>query len=272
MKKKIISIVTVVVLLFTTVTTYAANVDSGNLTINNGEYYEDEQGNICVTNEVSELDLIKELLKNDDQTLIEMGYSKEEIKLYKDFVSQSKSRGAKVTTGKITYTVKWYKDYFKYSNGKTYLRSNFSWSWSTKPVAVKTDIVAMGTNENFAVKNSSASAHVNYYLNGIKDTAHKTVISQNVYTKANGTCAYTKFVMLKTREPGPQLKYALGGSMTVDWVKNGNIKTVAIGGNYGHTTKKINPSVSVDISGLSISFSPQNAVSSGPEALVNAYR
>lgn len=269
MKKKIMAIFTAFIVAMTILIPHYANATEPN---NSETVYKDLDGNICVTKEINELELIKELLKNDDQTLIDLGLSQEEINRYKQFVSQSKARNSQIKTGKLTYTVKWYKDSFKYSKGKTYIKSNLSWSWSTKPIVVETDIVAMGTNENFAVKSGSAKGHVNYYLKGSKTTANKTVISKTVYTKGNGTCAYFKFPMLQTREPGPQLKYALGGSMTVEWVKSGNIKFVAIGGNYGHSTLSINPEVSISGTGVGISFTPSKSIKTGAEALINASR
>lgn len=239
----------------------------------NNNVYVDADGNYCVSEELNEKEVLHNLLLNDNETLIDMGLTQNTIDKYRKFMANTMFKSAEEKYGSVTYTIKYYKDSFRYSNGITYLKTNFSWSWSRRPIIVETDIVAMTTSENFtSLENSNRSGHINYYLNGIKNTENKIVVKGTIKTANSGRIVKLTIPMLKTKEPGPQLQYALGGSFTSEWSKSGNIKVVGIAGNYGHSTTNIIPSVGVGKGGPSLSFTPEKTVDYGNEAYINISR
>ncbi|MCI6820129.1 MAG: hypothetical protein MR884_01495 [Clostridiales bacterium] len=234
---------------------------------NGNDLFYDSDGNFCVTQTWSEADLLKNEAKKTVSELKDAGYSSDEIEEIKNPVSPF---DAKEKYGNVSYTIKYYKDSFKYSDGITYIKTNVSWSWSKTPVIVKTDLIGMTTSAAFA-KYGKSSAHINYYKDGNKTAANKKIVNKTVKTKSSGEGTYIKIPMATTFEGGNNVYYGLGGSMTVNWRTSGNIKTVGLSGNYGHTKLSCTPSISFG-NGVLISFSPKSKISYGDEAYINVKR
>lgn len=234
----------------------------------NSTFYKDSDGNYYVTQTLNEADLLKIEANKTVQELKQDGYTSDEISEIKKFNSTLDS---KEKYGNISYTIKYYKDPFKYSGGITYIKTSTTWSWSKTPIIVKTDLIGMTTSTDFA-KYGSSSAHINYYKDGNKTLANKKVVNKTVKTKNSGEGTYIKIRMARTFADSEGVYYGLGGSMTVNWRVSGNIKTVGLGSNYGHTKIKCTPSINFGTTGVSISFSPKNNISYGDEAYINVKR
>ena len=113
---------------------------------------------------------------------------------------------------------------------------------------------------------------ISTHSNGNKTLANKKVVNKTVKTKNSGEGTYIKIRMARTFADSEGVYYGLGGSMTVNLRVSGNIKTVGLGSNYGHTKIKCNPSINFGTTGVSISFSPKNNISYGDEAYINVKR
>lgn len=238
-------------------------------TRNNMVIHKDSDGNYCVTQTWSEKDLINTEAAKSVETLKAEGYTDGEITIIKAAAQLPDSAAEKY--GKVSYTIKYYKDSFKYKDGITYIKTNVSWSWSKAPVKVATDMVGMMTSKDFA-KYGTSSAHINYYKDGEKTSANKKVVSKTVKTKDAGKGTYIKIPMTTTFEGKNNMYYGLGGSMTVNWRTSGNIKTVGLGANYGHAKIKCTPEITFSSSGVTIKFAPRNKIVYGDEAYINVKR
>lgn len=217
---------------------------------------------------VSERDMLKAAACQSTARLKKMGFSSLQIKKIR-----RAGTGAVPKAGysNVTYTVSYSKNSFKYRKGKTYLETVTTWSWSRLPHFMAWDAAAVTTSEHFALTGGNATVY--YYKNGKRGGARKSIAGR-VYTKSSGRGAYCKFNMVRLLKHNKKYYYynALGGKMTVRWRVSGNIRSVGISSNYGHSTVTCTPNVSFGAGGGSISFSPVMSVKKGIEAYCDIKR
>lgn len=205
----------------------------------------------------------EQMKKSSDTELRKRGLSEEDIRTVRTAKNEDIILAA--TMGNVTYRIA--KIYYTYDSAKgvTSLTTNATWEWSTKPVSCFTDIVATGTSGGF--KKDSGTSTIYYYPNGDKTLTAKTeTVAQN--TANSGLNTVCKFSMKKTMAYGSTRRdcYAMKGSSMTNWSVSGNIKTVGIASNYGHSKFSCSPSLSVSASGVGLSFTPSALVEFGTEA------
>ncbi|MEA4922609.1 MAG: hypothetical protein VB031_04490 [Eubacteriaceae bacterium] len=220
---------------------------------------------VKTTATISEYNILMSMSGKSMSSLRSMGFSRTQAKMIKA------KAVPKAKCGDVTYTISYTKSKFRYKKGNTYLQTKMTWSWKKLPHFLASDIAAMTTSEHFAM--TSGSASINYYKGGKKSSNKKTV-KKRAFTKNSGKGAYCKFPMAQLMKYKKKYYYydALSGSMTVNWRVSGNVKSVGISSNYGHTTVSCVPSVSFGAGGGSISFSPVACVKKGVEAYRNIRR
>ncbi len=182
------------------------------------------------------------------------------------------------------------KDFYKKGN-YTYVTSTATWSWSTAPDKMKTDVIALTNGQGFIVdqfanckKNlclptNVASCKVTYVVHpsqsvdSSKAYAPKT-ISYTVNTTKAGNGAYVNIPMQKTYKiKGRNVTfYAKSGTTSVRWIKSGNVKLVSLATNYGHAANIPKPDVSIKNSGAGISIGFSKKTIYGKEAYISLKR
>lgn len=200
---------------------------------------------------------------NTDEELKERGLTDEAIWIVRN--ANDNATVLAETMGKVTYRIAVL--YYTYDSAKkiTSLATNATWEWSTRPVQTFNDIIGVGTSENF--KKDSGETKVYYYKNGNKSST-KITSTFDLKTANSGLNAFSSFPALKVVYPGhdPADKYyAMKGECRTDWSVSGNIKTVGIACNYGHTIISCTPALSTSKGGVGISFTPEWKIDQGTE-------
>ena len=207
---------------------------------------------------------------SSDDELIAQGYNQNSIGIIRN--AKDNATVLAETMGNVTYRVA--VVYYTYDSAKkiTSLTTNATWEWSKKPVQNLTDIIGVGTSEHF--KKDSGSTKVTYYMNGHKNSVKKVFSVKHTVTNA-GRTVFSRIPMKKriTSDNGlVRDYYAMEGSCVTSWSVSGNIKTVGIATNYGHSITALEPDISVSASGVSISFTPKTTITQGDEAYISVER
>lgn len=184
---------------------------------------------------LSEYDMIRQLQQYSDTELLELGYTEDEIASFRKKASKSPEDAARMAANGVEYHVYLSEGQFYYDRNadKTNLTAYMLWEWKSKPDTslLYTDIVAMKTsNTNFIVMSAVTTANY-YYVTAGTSAGTQTITT---YTYGSRTGSYATFPM--TKSINVAAAYAKSGRTSVNWIADGNIRTIGFAGNYGHST------------------------------------
>ncbi len=233
----------------------------------------------------SEYDLYKEFINTSDEDLLKIGYTKEQIRAmkninYKDALKSKVDKLNKLddvalkNAGYDKEHINIIRNYtgteeqinalsaslalstYKGSSSKSssYSQINFrtDWTWSSVPVWLETDILAVSWTEGMYVDLNSSYTYANYDLYNEWYESYDRTLSTPVFSNLN-TGAYIKFDIGHHNNDIGGL-YAKKGKFGYKISRNAYVSQIAVQAKYGHNQMAVQPSVSIP-AGLSISFS-----------------
>ncbi|KJR49317.1 hypothetical protein UF75_0395 [Desulfosporosinus sp. I2] len=219
----------------------------------------------------NEYDKYKELTSKSDQTLLQEGYSKEDLKKLRsiDYKAELKKRvveNAKLddeTLNKKGYTpeqimqIRSYvgtEDQLQALSASLYLSTyvlshskssslstanlRTDWTWTSAPILEMQDVVAAAWSEGMYLQSANSYATASYY-NQSSDVYHHTETYSVTPNLNNG--ASVTFNVLSASYPGT---YAKTGQFGTYVSKQSSVLELAVKTQYGHSTIFVRPSVS----------------------------
>lgn len=203
---------------------------------------------------VRKADIVKEISKRanlSDTRLKNMGYSKEQIKIFKNFKGTEEEVQALVAT--VSLYAGTYGFTYDSANDRSYWTMKFNWSWSSVPFFQFEDLIAVAWSPEMALVKDSSTYHTVTY---VRDTDGTKTNKSWAFSLNDQPLrgAFSKFDMLYV---GPFTAYfdeAMSGSGRVKVTKAGNVRDMGACFKYGHEEFGVTPSVSFPGS-LSIDFS-----------------
>ncbi|WP_432405655.1 hypothetical protein [Wukongibacter sp. M2B1] len=187
-------------------------------------------------------------LKNSDENLKNMGYTKKQIQIMRNFKGTDKEVRALAAKANISL----YKRYSSSSSDTSYLTMNFDYSWSSQPFHNGTDILAFAWSSGYNSNQSSSIVRARYY-DGTNGNGRDKTISYEIYDKIPGSGCYFKVPLLGDGNKVPYGYYSKSGSGTIYLYKNALVGSAEVRFEYGH--RQVTGSAKVSFpGGLSIDF------------------
>lgn len=201
--------------------------------------------------------ILKERSKLDDNLLRNMGYTKEQIEILRNFEGTEEEIIA--LSASLFFDARRTK--WEYVNGTQYFDVWFNWEWSTVPATLNTDIIGAGWSESMYLTTSTTqSYHTVTYRNFRNNTTHTQRFGFEREGAASG--AYSSF---------PAGKNYVSSPVNYDWAQRGNgyirvhrdsyqpILQCEMNIAYGANRYSVTPGISIG-TGFAVSFTPTYAV------------
>jgi len=191
---------------------------------------------------------VDQLSKLDDKSLSNAGYDQEQINMIRNYVGTEQQMYAL----SANLALSTYKGSSSKSSSYSQINFRTDWIWSSVPVWLYTDILAVSWTEGMYVNLNSTYTYANYNLYNEWYETYDRTESTTVYSNLN-TGAYIKFdIGFHNNDIGGL--YAKTGQFGYYISRNAYVSQIAVQAKYGHNELSIQPSVSIP-SGLSINFS-----------------
>lgn len=179
---------------------------------------------------------LKERAKLDNQILKNLGYTDDQIKKLKSFKGTEDEINALAAT--ITFDAYHINFWYDTVNKRSYWKTGFSWSWSSKPIYLSTDVIGAGWTPTMSLLTAESYETVTY--------TPTTIPTPPAYTK--------KYSFALAGTNSAQAKHPLWDSYNLMWASKGSgyvkvtaggeIKDMQMKIAYGHTQLSIsNPSI-----------------------------
>lgn len=199
--------------------------------------------------------------KQSDFELKQRGLTETQISIIRN--EPNIQTAASQAYGEVTYTIK--KVAYEYKSGNTVLTIKATWEWSSAPMCLFTDIIAMTTSDYNFTKTSS-SGWANYRLSKNGEVKSKSALAMETGDSGRGISSKIDLSKTYNGAARPTKMIAFDGYITGTFrADKKKISAVGISSRYGHAEITLNPSVSFG-EGASISFSPSTRIGTGKEA------
>lgn len=217
------------------------------------------------TNQIDELKAVNfeegflEQAKLPEETLLNYGYTEEQVELIKDYDGSPITRGSNMLKASATLT----KSVILSSYSSDSYRFRYEWEWNGKPVSNGKDIVAM----RWSTFNSNGSTIGSYISNEIANVEYYNFkgyfeddADPTVYEDDNSIYSY--FPMEKKDKHGDEYIWAKEGfiSARIERLGSQGMDYIRIRGAYGKSTTSAVPCISISGSNVGFGFSPSRKI------------
>lgn len=204
-----------------------------------------------------EREIVTELVTRasmSDEILKQKGYTQSEIVQLRSLTGNESIESVRGLLASVTVTNRKNAYYYKTSADRTYFLIDVSWTWDKEPAVHWTDIAGAGWDGNYQLTKHISSTNNRLTLTCVGNggpIADKTVYAYMKSTDINAGEA--TFAMNQGAYYTQSFYWVKSGSGTIELSIVGHDNNAEFIFKYGHATLNMSPSV--DLGGLSLSFS-----------------